>query len=221
MTADPQLPRGRGRPAAPVLSAEKITAAAMVLIEDRGYGALTMAALARGLRVSPSALYNHVAAKQDLLRWIQDHLNQRIDCSAFATEPWDVAVERWARSYRDTYAQHAPLVPVIAVAPIAGAPHTVQMYEQVASGLRGGGWPDPLIAEAIVAVESFVLGSAMDATSPADVFEVGDLAARAPVFTAAVRARGGEDPAGAAFDLGLGALIEGLRARLKAVPRRR
>ncbi|TRW46159.1 TetR/AcrR family transcriptional regulator [Georgenia yuyongxinii] len=189
----------------------------MTLIEARGYGALTMAALARELRVSPSALYNHVTAKQDLLRWIQDHLNQRIDCSAFATEPWDVAVERWARSYRDTYAQHAPLVPVIAVAPIAGAAHTVEMYEQVAAGLREGGWPDPLIAEAIVAVESFVLGSAMDATSPPDVFEVGDLAVTAPIFTTAVKARRGDDPAGSAFELGLTALVEGLRARLRTV----
>ncbi|MFD1504992.1 TetR/AcrR family transcriptional regulator [Georgenia yuyongxinii] len=209
--------RGRGRPVAPVLSAGKITAAAMTLIEARGYGALTMAALARELKVSPSALYNHVTAKQDLLRWIQDHLNQRLDCSAFATEAWDVALERWARSYRDTYAQHAPLVPVIAVAPIRGAPHTVEMYEQVAAGLQRGGWPDALIAETIVAVESFVLGSAMDATSPVDVFEVGDLVARAPVFTTAVKARRGDDPARAAFELGLTALVEGLRARLKAV----
>jgi AcrR family transcriptional regulator len=202
-----------------VLSAEKITAAAMTLIEASGYGALTMAGLARELRVSPSALYNHVSAKQDLLRWIQDHLNERVDCSAFATEAWDVAVERWARSYRDTYARHAPLVPVIAVAPIAGAPHTVQMYEQVAVGLRRGGWPDPLIVEAIVAVESFVLGSAMDATAPADVFEVGDLQDRAPVFTAAVVARRGQDHARTAFELGLAALVEGLRARLGAVAR--
>lgn len=217
MTADPQSPRGRGRPSAPVLSAEKITAAAMTLIEARGYGALTMTALARELRVAPSALYNHVTAKQDLLRWIQDNLNERIDCSGFGAEPWDVAVERWARSYRDTYAQHAPLVPVIAVAPITGAPHTVEMYEQVAAGLRAGGWPDALIADVIVAVESFVLGSAMDATSPADIFEVADLAPAAPAFTTALAARRGDDPAGAAFDLGLTALIGGLRARLSAL----
>ena len=211
----PDRTRGRGRPATPVLSPAKITAAAMALIEDRGYRALTMAALARELRVSPSALYNHVTAKQDLLRWIQDHVNEGIDASGFASEPWDVALERWARSYREAYARHAPLVPVIAVAPVAGAPHTIAMYERVAAGLRAGGWPAAAVVDVIVAVESFVLGSALDATSPPDIFDVGDLAAAG----AGLRRGGGgaaatSDPAAAAFDVGLAALLDGLRARL-------
>ncbi|GAA1649197.1 TetR/AcrR family transcriptional regulator [Georgenia ruanii] len=210
----PDRARRRGRPATPVLSPAKITAAAMALIESRGYRALTMAALARELRVSPSALYNHVRAKQDLLRWIQDHVNEGIDASGFATEPWDVALERWARSYRDAYARHAPLVPVIAVAPVAGATHTIAMYERVAAGLQTGGWPAEAVVDVIVAVESFVLASALDATSPPDIFDVGDLASTAPVFAAAVAARRADDPAGAAFDVGLTALLEGLRARL-------
>ncbi len=186
----------------------------MGLIADRGYPALTMAALARELRVSPSALYNHVTAKQDLLRWIQDHVNAGVDCAAFGSEPWDVAMGRWARSYRQAYAPHAPLVPVIAVAPVTGAPHTVAMYEQVAAGLRAGGWPARAVVDVIVAVESFVLGSALDATAPPEIFDVGDLAAQAPVFAEAVAARGDADPAAAAFDVGLGALLDGLRARL-------
>ena len=217
MTPPPDRPRRRGRSATPVLSREKITTAAMSLIEVRGYRSLTMAALARELRVSPSALYNHVRAKRDLLRWLQDHVNEGVDCSAFASQPWDLALERWARSYRDAYARHAPLVPVIAVAPVAGAPHTIAMYEQVAAGLRAGGWPAEAVVDVIVAVESFVLGSALDATAPADIFDVGEEAPQAPVFAAAVAARGGEDAALAAFDVGLAALLDGLRARLAAL----
>jgi AcrR family transcriptional regulator len=220
MSSEPTATRARrrGRPSAPVLSPATITSAAMALIETRGYPGLTMAALARQLRVAPSALYNHAASKRDVLRWVQDRVNQDIDAVGFATLPWDEALVRWARSYRDAYARHAPLVAVIAVTPITGAPHTVAMYEQVARGLRTGGWPQDQVVAVITAVESFVLGSALDATAPPDIFDVGDLAPQAPVFDAATRAVSAADPARDAFELGLAALVDGLRARLAAVP---
>lgn len=210
----PERARRRGRPSAPLLSQQKITQAAVGIIRTRGYPALTMAALAAQLRVAPSALYNHVSSKRELLRWIQDLVNESIDCSAFGVEPWDVALERWARSYRDAYVRHAALVPVMAVTPIAGSPHTVAMYERVAAGLRDGGWPADRVLDAIVVLESFVLGSAMDATAPADIFDVAD--GDAPTLAELVPARHGADHAAEAFELGLAALLDGLRARLAA-----
>ncbi|NYV76451.1 TetR/AcrR family transcriptional regulator, partial [Streptomyces sp. UH6] len=198
-----------------MLSQEKITRAAVELIEIRGYTALTMAALARQLGVAPSALYNHVSSKRQLLLWLQDHVNQEIDCSDFGSRPWDAALESWARSYREAYARHALLVPVIAVTPIAGSPHTVAMYEKVAAGLRAGGWPDDQIMDVVVAVESFVLGSALDAAAPDGIFDVPD--GQAPVLAAVVGARVGRDTARAAFDLGLATVLAGLRDRLKAL----
>jgi AcrR family transcriptional regulator len=197
------------------LSQEKITAAAVELIEARGYTALTMAALARQLGVAPSALYNHVESKRQLLLWLQDHVNKEIDCSGFGDRPWDVALESWAHSYREAYARHSLLVPVIAVTPIAGSPHTVAMYETVAAGLRAGGWPDDQVMDVVVAIESFVLGSALDAAAPDDIFDVpGD---QAPVLAEVVGARVGRDAARAAFDLGLATVLAGLRERLKAL----
>ncbi|WP_432524170.1 TetR/AcrR family transcriptional regulator [Kineococcus sp. SYSU DK006] len=208
--------RPRGRPSQPVLTAERITEAAVRLVEARGHDALTVAALARELGVAPSALYNHVSTKNEVLRRVQDHVNREVDCSAFGRLPWDEALAAWARSYREVYARHVPLVPVIAVTPVRGAPHTLAMYERVAAGLRAGGWPEHLLVDAVVAVESFVLGSALDTQAPPDIFEPGEHAGSAPTFAAAVRARGGGDAAGAAFELGLGALVAGLRAVLAA-----
>ncbi|MDG9703321.1 TetR family transcriptional regulator [Streptomyces sp. DH37] len=210
-----EQPRRRGRPTTPLLSQEKITQAAVELINLRGYAALTMSALARRLEVAPSALYNHVKSKRQLLLWIQDHVNMEIDCSDFGVRPWDVALESWARSYRDAYARHSPLVPVIAVTPIAGSPHTVAMYERVAAGLRAGGWPDDQVMDVVVAVESFVLGSALDVTAPDDIFDVPS--DQAPVLAEVVGARVGRDAARAAFDLGLATVLAGLRDRLKAL----
>ncbi|ABS02325.1 transcriptional regulator, TetR family [Kineococcus radiotolerans SRS30216 = ATCC BAA-149] len=203
--------RPRGRPSNPLLTVDGITAAAVRLLEERGQDGLTMAALARRLDVAPSALYNHVADKQDVLRAVQDHVNAGIDCSAFGVLPWDEALAAWARSYRDAYARHPALVPVMAVTPVRSAPHTVAMYERVSAGLTAAGWPGHLVTNVVVAVESFVLGSALDTQAPEDIFDPGDLAAAAPAFDAANRARPGGDTALAAFEVGLQALLTGLR----------
>ncbi|KHL01460.1 TetR/AcrR family transcriptional regulator [Sinomonas humi] len=211
-------PRRRGRPSRPVLSRAKITTAALAIIGRSGYEGLTMAALARELKTAPSALYNHVASKDEVLNWVQDDVNDTIDTSAFGRDPWDVALVRWAYSYREAFAQHSPLIPVIAVLPITGAPHTLEMYERVAGGLRAGGWPEDLIIDTIVAVESFVLGSAMDVAAPEWIFDVGEQHDLAPTFADAVTARRGRGRKAAddAFALGLNALVAGLRGTLAA-----
>lgn len=201
-----------------MLSRAKITTAALAVIARAGYDGLTMAALARELKTAPSALYNHVASKDQVLNWVQDDVNETIDTSGFGRDPWDVAIVRWAYSYRDAFAKHSPLIPVIAVLPITGAPHSLAMYERVAEGLRDGGWPEDMIVDTIVAVESFILGSAMDVSAPDWIFDVGDRRDLAPTFADSVAARTGRGRSAAddAFALGLNALIAGLRGTLAA-----
>jgi AcrR family transcriptional regulator len=204
--------RSVGRPAAPVLDQAGITAAALRLISKSGYQGLTMAALARSLNVAPSALYNHVESKRDVLLLVEDHLTALVDVTAFAAEPWESAVRKWAWSYRDVFAEHTPLIPVIAVLPVTDAPQTLAMYETVTAGFRGAGFPEERIVSAIVALESFIFGSAYDVTAPADIFDSGSMAESTPSFTGAVRslaAQGHEKPADVAFSLGLEALIAG------------
>ncbi|WP_240624996.1 TetR/AcrR family transcriptional regulator [Kocuria tytonicola] len=217
--------RRRGRPRSPVLTQRKIANAALSLIQDRGYRGLTMSALAQRLGVSASALYNHVGSKRDIMILVQDRVNREIDCSAFGTEDWDVALARWARSYRDVYARNIPLIPVMAVLPVANSPHTLRMYERVTAGLVAAGWPESRVVSAVTAVESLVFGSAYDATAPDDIFDPGDLDDVAPVFSSAVARRNlslavdddaaeGSRAADAAFDLGLRCLLAGFRQEL-------
>ncbi|MCO4255911.1 TetR/AcrR family transcriptional regulator [Pseudarthrobacter cellobiosi] len=207
-----------GRPAAAVLDQAGITAAALRLIGKNGYDGLTMAALAHSLHVAPSALYNHVESKRDVLLLVEDHLTALVDVAAFAAEPWESAVRKWAWSYRDVFAEHTPLIPVIAVLPVTDAPQTLAMYETVSAGFRAAGFPEERIVSAIVALESFIFGSAYDVTAPADIFESGSMAESTPSFTGAVRslaAQGHEKPADVAFSLGLEALIAGFGALRK------
>ena len=210
-----QLParRGAGRPPTRVLTPEKIVAAALSVIKAKGYDGLTMSALARRLNVAPSALYNHVESKAEVLQWIQDHVMSGVDTSCFADRPWADAVRIWARSYRDVFARHTPLIPVIAVLQVRGAPRTLAMYEVVTEGFLRAGWPRERIVPAIVALESFIYGSAYDAVAPQDIFDTGGLAPDSPLFTAAVEEQLGREEgraADTAFDAGLDALVTGL-----------
>jgi AcrR family transcriptional regulator len=221
----PVARRRAGRPPRALLGPEKITLAALKLIEQDGYRGLTMAALARRLSVAPSALYNHVGSKQDVLLLVEEDLMGRVDVSGFATDPWPDAVRTWAWSYRNVFATHAPLIPVIAVLPVTDAPRTLAMYEAVTVGFTRAGWPEERIVDAIVALESFIFGSALDVGAPPDIFDTGAMAERNPAFTAAVRRRAAAHPQDSAtgdsdraFTLGLEALLAGLTAGLGPGP---
>src|SRR6478736_3439261 len=220
--------RRAGRPSAAVLDKAGITSAALELVGRKGYDGLTMAALARVLDVAPSALYNHVKSKGDVLLLVEDHLASLVDVSAFGAGPWEDAVRKWAWSYRDVFSRHTPLIPVIAVLPVTDAPQTLAMYETVSKGFFDAGFPRERIVPAIVALESFIFGSAYDVTAPEDIFDSGSMAGSTPYFTAAVQSSSAAPQASSshpeaghrdhgrqadtAFQLGLDALVSGLAA---------
>ncbi|MBT2548922.1 TetR family transcriptional regulator [Arthrobacter sp. ISL-65] len=213
----PPKARRRGRPPTRVLHRDCITDAALSLTTSAGYEGLTVAALARNLDVAKSALYNHVASKQDVLRLMEERLISQVDVAGFGCGPWDEAMRRWAWSYRDVFSKHTPLIPVIAVLPVADAPRTLEMYEAVSSDLAAAGIPNSKIVPSIVAIESLVFGAAFDVDAPPDVFD-GCLGGFSPSFAVALQAARAaeiEEPRhDAAFNLGVEALLEGLKALL-------
>ena len=97
-------------------------------------------------------------------------------------------------------------------------------YDRLVEQLCGAGWDEAEAISVIVAVEAFVLGSALDASAPPDMLDPGERA-DAPAFASAYRARrdraekNGATPADLAFALGLDALIDGLRRRVDAPSR--
>ncbi len=211
-------PRAAGRPRVPVLDRTLIAEAGLLLLDARGADGFTMAELARELGVRPSAIYNHVSGKEEVLASVRELVSDRIDVSAFATRPWFEAVPSWAKSYREAFAAHPPTVATFAVLPIEGAARTMGMYETVTEAFLRGGWPADRALSAIVALESFILGSALDAIAPVDMLDPGADAPSFPNFTRAFAARKtslaphriAED----AFTIGLTAMIAGLRSKL-------
>lgn len=214
--------QGRGRPTYSLVNREKIATAALTIIRRFGYEKLTMARIAEQIGVSPSALYNHVSGKHELLILVEDTVMGQVDTTPLrraldgALTPRE-ALHTWAESYRDVFARHSPLVSVIARAPISGAPRAVEMYELVAQVYVRAGVVLTEVLPRIIMLESFIYGSAFDVHAPADIFDLPEEPeGEAPMFHAVRRAalmdvhRGavGENPyADAPFYLGLKALL--------------
>jgi len=209
-----QPPRRAGRPRKAVLNKERITEHALDLVSSDGYEALTMSRLAKSLGVAASALYNHVSSKHDLLQWIQELVMAQIDTTVFDNADIDAALIHWATDYRNVFARHIPLIPVIAVLPVSDSPRTLNMYERVAEALRDYGLDDAAIIPTIVALESFIFGSAMDTAAPHDIFESKDHKDATPNFTQAVADQRATkiNTSDDSFQRGLSAMVTGLLA---------
>ncbi len=174
-----------------------------------------MAALAGELGVKPPALYHYVKNKQALLVGMREVVSDSIDVSGFGILPWKDAVRRWARSYRDAFAAHPNAIALLATEPIAGATGALAMYERVVQGFLAAGWEPGRVMSGIVALESFILGSALDVVAPDDMFDPGEDAAQTPGFVEVLAAQAslGGSRADRAFDVGLDIMIDGLALR--------
>lgn len=211
--------RNVGRPRETVLNRQRITDAAIKLLRAGGLKALTVAALAERLGVSPSAIYNHADSRATVLVWVQESIAHELDASAFGSEPWREATEKWAWSYYRLLRTHPWFVEITATVPLRNAEVSTRMYERIAYGLRAEGWRVRDVLHTISALEAFIFGAALDAAAPTDIYYTGANAPAAPILTAIVRAHdevvadSGLDTSEITFDLGLQALLDGLHAR--------
>lgn len=196
------------------LTARIIALAALDLAEAEGAENLTMRSIASRLHRKPSSLYNHITGREDLIEHMRAIIVEQIDVTSFATEPWDVALCEWAKSYLSSFAMRPNCIRLLATTPITD-PATLAMYDLVVTALTNGGWPEEQAITVMRTVEAHVLGSALDVVAPENLLSP---EAVSPDLASLRRSL---DPAHfsswsaqAAFDLGIHALIDGLRARL-------
>ncbi|UOR01022.1 TetR/AcrR family transcriptional regulator [Leucobacter allii] len=210
-----------GRPSEQVLSRVLIVEAALALIDEHGAQGFGMRDIARSLGVRPSALYNHVENKDDIYRGIRELIGERITWDGLDDAPWDVALAAWAREYRAAFAAHPPTVALLAVMPISPTSSVSVAYDRVVHALGRGGWGRGEALNVLVALESFILGSALDAAAAPDMMDPGERD-DVPEFSAAYREREelvrstGASPADQAFETGLQLILDGLRTAAAA-----
>ncbi|WUR84317.1 TetR/AcrR family transcriptional regulator C-terminal domain-containing protein [Streptomyces phaeochromogenes] len=183
-------------------------AAALALADEKS--TLTIPALARALGVAPSALYHHVSGRDEIISLMREELVLTIGGDKDWSQPWERGLEDWARTYLSAFAAHPGAVPLLATAPLA-EPFMHAMYERVAELLLGGGFAEDQVMHVITALESFVLGSALDLVTPSVMFS--DVARdTVPHLSIALdHTSTDHSRAARAFDIGLHALLTGFR----------
>src|SRR5690349_7259801 len=194
-----------GRPKVAILSSDRIASAAMDLV-DAG-GGFTIPELARKLKVSPSSLYNHVSGREQIIELLRERAMSGVELPE-PTGPWIDVVAAIMRSYRRSYARYPRLIPLLTAYPVASE-QAITMYNTLALTLTGAGFQADDTLRIITLIDSFVLGSALDAAAPAAPWgtspEVGPELAAA-LATGATKADRAED----AFEFGLAVLLRGL-----------
>jgi len=196
------------RPSRRLLSVDLITETALRLVDSGGD--FTMPGLAEKLRVRPSSLYNHVSGRAEIVELMRAKVMSEIAVPVAAGD-WSETVTRLAREYRRSYAKHPRLIPLLTAQTVRTSV-AFEMYNALAQAFTDGGFSPAEVLHGITALDSFVLGSALDLAAPEVVW------ASAPEANEAMRAAlatSVRNPAraDAAFAFGLRALIAGLLTR--------
>ena len=199
-----------GRPKVAILSRPGIARAAIDILDEEGVDEFTLARVASALGVKTSSLYNHIQSKEDLVDMIREVVTAPIEAPDFASTPWDEALRQWARSYRDAFAKHPNTIGLLATRPIR-TPIVLHTYEAIIAGLTRSGWEVRDCVPIITAIESFILGSALDMVAPQVMIDPEHLREQVPLLYEATRPIDSER-ANIAFEMGLKAMISGFAA---------
>lgn len=200
------------RPTTPLLNRDLIRDTALALIDADGLAAFSMRRLARELGVQAPSLYSHFPHRDSVLDAVANRLTAGVDTSGFAGGDWEHGVRVWAHSYRRALVAHPEAAPVVA----AGAGDRADylgMADRVHGGLVAAGWPArraTMIAGAVkflvmgAATTPFAAGFASDTPIDRERFPHLGQAHRLPEMAEQVDTE--------SFELGVQALIDGLRA---------
>ena len=140
------------------ISRTAVLAAALRLADEQGLAAVTMHAVARSLRVTPMALYRHVADKDALLDGLVELLLTEYPRPA-AEGRWDERLVVLADGIRATARRHPAVFSLLLTRP-AVTPAARAARDAVQAALREGGLSDSEAARAERLISTAVLGFA-------------------------------------------------------------
>jgi AcrR family transcriptional regulator len=140
------------------LSIERITEAALQIVDGQGLGRLTMRRLGDALEVEAMAIYHHLPrGKEQLLDGLVAHVASAPADTA-ATGPWRGVLRAWAGDYRGRLLAHAGVLPhVVTPRNPAALAATAASLREV---LRRGGVAENAAAVAAHTLLGYVIGHA-------------------------------------------------------------
>jgi len=210
------------------LTLERIVETAVAVADADGLAAVSMRRVATDLGVGTMSLYRYVPGKSELLELMLDHVQavDEADAAAQRALPLRELLLHIGHGIWDLYVRHPWLLQVNQARPLLG-PNAMTGLDLTMSCLGGLGLTDQERLSVIVAVESYVSGSArnhlnaLEAAKNTGVSDEEFWSAQAPFLTEAMQGGGfpslaelsedtfdvgGED----LFEFGLVRLVEGM-----------
>jgi AcrR family transcriptional regulator len=169
-TAEPQEPRAnrsRGRPALPL---DRILVAAVELLDEQGFEALSMRSLAQRLQSGTATLYRHFSNRSELVSMVIDHILGEVDLDAHAIAelPWQQACTLFAQHMFDALGRHGSVASLLIEYTPMG-PNALANRERCLTVLLDNGFPPAVAAHAYATLARYVLGFAIQLSGSARV----------------------------------------------------
>lgn len=202
----------------PNLSAEKVRATALRLIEEDGLDELSTRKLGRALGVEAMAIYWYYPSKEALLDAVVDLLVSKMDPRAMDVQgEWIDALRRLAHAYRALAHQYPKAFPLLATRRFATA-NTYGFLEKLFAVARDQGLDDKTTARWFRLVSSYCSGVALDELAGRQEAELGgppeDLKNQFPRLVA-VSGWLAPNHYDDVFEFGLQVLFDGLEAEVQ------
>jgi AcrR family transcriptional regulator len=217
--------RGTGRGRRLGLTREKVTEAALALIDREGPDAFSLRKLASELGIEPMSLYNHVPNKEALLGDVAESLLGQVDFAGTDTGTWQERLRAHAAAFRAAALRHPKAFPLVLTRPA----HSPAVMANIRAALASIGELELPPQEQVYIVRACVayiagtimreLGSAVTAAAqhPDQVQQrIGEIAATGDPLLAAAAPYLAVSDHEAEFRYGLELLIAGLSARISA-----
>lgn len=186
---------------------------ATAILDDYGIADLTMRRLARDLDVTPGALYWHFANKQQLLGAVADEVLKPACATPFgdAEDGWRARVGAICGRLRDALLSHTDGAELVSASLAAGQSQAGRhIVAQLVVAAAEAGLEPAQADHAARSVVYYVLGFTTDEQSRLQWDAAGALPDGQSVLDPLAV---GPVDAGAAFEFGLGLLIDGIAAR--------
>jgi AcrR family transcriptional regulator len=218
---DRRVRQGRRRPRADGLTIERITKAALAVVDDDGLEALTVRRLADDLGTGSASLYRHIASREELLVLLADQVIGEVRFPPDEMTGRE-KVEWVARELRRVLVDHHNLLPALTASPLLG-PNALRGSERGLAYLLEAGFEPAAAVPAFLVLIDYVLGTVYFDTSragggsrgreqgPAELFE----ALPADGFPTLWANEGAIERSLAddVFEFGLGTFLDGLERR--------
>ena len=151
--------RPRGRPAMPL---DRILAAALGIVDERGADALSMRSLAQRLGSGTATLYRHFANRSELVAMMVDRMlgEAGLDADALTALPWEEACISFAQNMFDALGRHGNVATLL-MGHVPMGPNALAQRELILSLLLDNGFPPVAAAHAYATLSRYVLGFAI------------------------------------------------------------